>query len=51
VDVLWLRDDDDAPALRLGDIMTHGPGIHIERQRAVCEPLDKLVPPRNTWDA
>jgi hypothetical protein len=40
--VLRLRGNDDAPALRLGDIITLSLGDRIERQCAVCKRLDKL---------
>ena len=42
VAVPGLRRDDDAPALRLDDVVAQRPGDGVERQRSVGEPLDEL---------
>ena len=42
MDVFRFRGNNDAAALCLGDIVTQGPRYCIERQCAVCQPLNKI---------
>ena len=44
MDATRLRGNDDAPAHRLGHVITQGLGDRIERQRPVDQPLDKFQP-------